>query len=106
MAVVPDPSRLEGLPTDPNNGGAYVLLKGTSLMFTSWCPLAHAREPDSKLKRKATSLHSGLLAGCRDVFGRRGDSEVDRRRGLVLLDYFRLATTHSESHWSSDRVIV
>jgi hypothetical protein len=68
MVVVPDPSRLEGLPTDPNNGVRLCAVEG-NIMFTSWCPLARAREPDSKLKRKATSLHSGLLAGCRDVSG-------------------------------------
>lgn len=29
MVIVPDPAQLEGLSTDPNNGGAYVMWKGT-----------------------------------------------------------------------------
>ena len=29
MVIVPDPRQLEGLPTDPNSGGAYVMWKGT-----------------------------------------------------------------------------
>ena len=29
MVIVPDPVQLEGLSTDPNNGGAYVMWKGT-----------------------------------------------------------------------------
>lgn len=29
MVIVPDPSQLEGVPTDPNSGGAYVMWKGT-----------------------------------------------------------------------------
>lgn len=29
MVIVTDPAQLEGLPTDPNNGGAYVMWKGT-----------------------------------------------------------------------------
>ena len=29
MVIMPDPAQLEGLPTDPNNGGAYVMWKGT-----------------------------------------------------------------------------
>lgn len=29
MIVVPDPAMLEGIPTDPENGGPYVMWKGT-----------------------------------------------------------------------------
>jgi hypothetical protein len=29
MVIVPDPAQLDGLSTDPNNGGAYVMWKGT-----------------------------------------------------------------------------
>jgi hypothetical protein len=37
MVIVPDPAQLEGLPTDANNGGAYVMWKGT--------PYAHIMVP-------------------------------------------------------------
>jgi hypothetical protein len=37
MVIVPDPAPLEGLPTDINNGGAYVMWKGT--------PYAHIMVP-------------------------------------------------------------
>jgi hypothetical protein len=37
MVLVPDPARLEGIPTDPNSGGAYVMWKGT--------PYAHIMIP-------------------------------------------------------------
>lgn len=37
MIVVPDPSMLDGLPTDPNSGGPYVMWKGT--------PYAHIMMP-------------------------------------------------------------
>jgi hypothetical protein len=37
MLVVPDPALLEGLPTDPNNGGPFVMWKGT--------PYAHIMIP-------------------------------------------------------------
>jgi hypothetical protein len=29
MIIVPDPSMLEGIPTDPENGGPWVMWKGT-----------------------------------------------------------------------------
>jgi hypothetical protein len=29
MIIVPDPTLLESLPADPNNGGAYVMWRGT-----------------------------------------------------------------------------
>jgi hypothetical protein len=29
MIIVPDPAALDGLPTDPNSGGPYVMWKGT-----------------------------------------------------------------------------
>jgi hypothetical protein len=37
MIIVPDPKQLEGLPTDPNNGGPWVMYKGT--------PYAHIMVP-------------------------------------------------------------
>ena len=37
MVIVADPGQLEGLPTDPNSGGAYVMWKGT--------PYAHIMIP-------------------------------------------------------------
>ena len=37
MVLVPDSAQLEGLPTDPNSGGAYVMWKGT--------PYAHIMVP-------------------------------------------------------------
>jgi hypothetical protein len=37
MVIVPDAAQLEGLSTDPNNGGAYVMWKGT--------PYAHIMVP-------------------------------------------------------------
>lgn len=37
MILVPDPASLEGLPTDPDNGGPYVMWKGT--------PYAHIMVP-------------------------------------------------------------
>lgn len=37
MVIVPDPAMLEGLPTDPFNGGPYVMWKGT--------PYAHIMIP-------------------------------------------------------------
>ncbi|MEE9230619.1 MAG: hypothetical protein V3U86_07930 [Acidobacteriota bacterium] len=37
MIVVPDPGTLDGLPTDPHNGGPYVMWKGT--------PYAHIMVP-------------------------------------------------------------
>jgi hypothetical protein len=37
MVLVPDPVQLEGLPTDPSSGGAYVMWKGT--------PYAHVMVP-------------------------------------------------------------
>ena len=40
MVLVPDPAQLEGLPTDPNAGGAYVMWKGT--------PYAHIMIPVGK----------------------------------------------------------
>jgi len=40
MVLVPDPAQLEGLPTDPNSGGAYVMWKGT--------PYAHVMIPVGK----------------------------------------------------------
>ena len=40
MVIMPDPAQLEGLPTDPNNGGAYVMWKGT--------PYAHIMVPIGK----------------------------------------------------------
>jgi hypothetical protein len=40
MVIVPDPAQLEGIPTDPNGGGAYVMWKGT--------PYAHIMIPVGK----------------------------------------------------------
>jgi hypothetical protein len=40
MVIVPDSALLDTLPTDPNNGGAYVMLKGT--------PYAHIMVPVAK----------------------------------------------------------
>jgi hypothetical protein len=40
MVLVPDPAQLEGLPSDPNSGGAYVMWKGT--------PYAHIMIPVGK----------------------------------------------------------
>lgn len=37
MLIVPDPSMLEGIPTDPENGGPWVMWKGT--------PYAHVMVP-------------------------------------------------------------
>lgn len=37
MIIVPDPAMLEGIPTDPQNGGPYVMWKGT--------PYAHVMVP-------------------------------------------------------------
>jgi hypothetical protein len=37
MVIVPDPSMLEGIPTDPENGGPWVMWKGT--------PYAHVMVP-------------------------------------------------------------
>ena len=37
MIIVPDPAALEGIPTDPENGGPYVMWKGT--------PYAHIMVP-------------------------------------------------------------
>ncbi len=37
MIIVPDPAALDGLPTDPNSGGPYVMWKGT--------PYAHIMMP-------------------------------------------------------------
>ena len=37
MVIVPDPASLDGLPTDPNSGGPYVMWKGT--------PYAHIMAP-------------------------------------------------------------
>jgi hypothetical protein len=37
MMLVPDAAQLEAVPTDPNNGGAYVMWKGT--------PYAHVMIP-------------------------------------------------------------
>jgi len=37
MVIVPDPSDLEGIPTDPDNGGPWVMWKGT--------PYAHVMMP-------------------------------------------------------------
>jgi len=37
MVLLPDPTQLNALPTDPNNGGAYVMWKGT--------PYAHVMVP-------------------------------------------------------------
>ncbi len=37
MIVVPDPAMLQGIPTDPNNGGPYVMWKGS--------PYAHIMIP-------------------------------------------------------------
>jgi hypothetical protein len=37
MVIVPDPASLEGISTDPNNGGPYVMWKGT--------PYAHIMVP-------------------------------------------------------------
>jgi hypothetical protein len=37
MVLVPNPAQLEGVPTDPNSGGAYVMWKGT--------PYAHVMVP-------------------------------------------------------------
>ncbi|HJS87678.1 MAG TPA: hypothetical protein VJ779_19670, partial [Acetobacteraceae bacterium] len=37
MVLLPDPKQLEGVPTDPNSGGAYVMWKGT--------PYAHIMVP-------------------------------------------------------------
>src|SRR5262249_23268946 len=40
MVLVPDPNQLEGLSTDPNNGGPFVMWKGT--------PYAHIMVPVGK----------------------------------------------------------
>jgi hypothetical protein len=40
MVIVPDPAQLEGLSTDPNTGGAYVMWKGT--------PYVHVMVPIGK----------------------------------------------------------
>jgi hypothetical protein len=40
MMILPDSAQLEGLPTDPNTGGAYVMWKGT--------PYAHIMVPVGK----------------------------------------------------------
>jgi hypothetical protein len=37
MVLLPDPAQLEGISTDPNSGGAYVMWKGT--------PYAHIMVP-------------------------------------------------------------
>ena len=47
MVVVADPAQLEGLSTDPNSGGAYVMWKGTPYARTSWCPWPHAPNNES-----------------------------------------------------------
>ncbi len=45
MVIVPDPAQLEGIPTDPNSGGAYVMWKGTPYVHVM-VPLAE--RPASK----------------------------------------------------------
>jgi len=46
MVIVRDPAQLEGLPTDPHNGSAYVMWKGTPYVHIM-CLLARAPEPNS-----------------------------------------------------------
>jgi hypothetical protein len=45
MIIVPDPAALDGLPTDPNSGGPYVMWKGT--------PYAHIMMPGTRAAGQA-----------------------------------------------------
>ena len=45
MVVVPDPKMLEGLPTDPENGGPWVMWRGTPLVHVM---IPAVRQPTSK----------------------------------------------------------
>ena len=50
MVVVPDPAQLNSLPTDPHNGGPWVMWKGTKY--------AHIMVPIAPVPKKAVATPS------------------------------------------------
>jgi hypothetical protein len=51
MVLLPDPTQLEALSTNPNNGGAYVMWKGT--------PYAHIMMPVGERPKVSPGMTTG-----------------------------------------------
>ena len=63
MVLLPDPAQLDALPTDPNQGGPYVMWKGT--------PYAHIMVPPGERPPRRTgskSLIARSVARALDIF--------------------------------------